>query len=32
MARTSPARRKNEPPRTYQLKVTLMEAAPPIWR
>ena len=32
MPRTSAARRKDEPPRTYLLKVTLMETDPPIWR
>jgi len=32
MPRTATARRKDEPPRTYQLKVTLMETDPPIWR
>jgi hypothetical protein len=32
MPRTSAARKKDEPPRTYQVKVTLMETAPPIWR
>jgi hypothetical protein len=32
MPRTSTARRKDEPPRTYQVKVTLMETDPPIWR
>jgi Plasmid pRiA4b ORF-3-like protein len=30
--RTSTARRKDDPPLTYQLKVTLMETDPPIWR
>jgi hypothetical protein len=32
MPRTSAARRKDEPPRTYQVKVTLMGTDPPIWR
>jgi hypothetical protein len=32
MPRTSAARRKDEPPRTYRVKVTLMETDPPIWR
>ena len=32
MPRTSAARRKDQPPRTYLLKVTLMETDPPIWR
>ena len=32
MPRASAATRKNEPPRTYLLKVTLMGTDPPIWR
>jgi hypothetical protein len=32
MPRTSVARKKDEPPRAYQLKVTLMETDPPVWR
>jgi hypothetical protein len=32
MPRTSAARKKDEPPWTYQVKVTLMETDPPIWR
>jgi hypothetical protein len=32
MPRTSAARQKDEPPRTYLLKITLMETDPPIWR
>ena len=32
MPRTSAAKRKDEPPLTYQLKVTLLETEPPIWR
>jgi hypothetical protein len=32
MPRTSVARKKDEPPRNYQLKVTLMETDPPVWR
>ncbi len=32
MPRTPAVRRKDEPPWTYQLKVTLMGTDPPIWR